>query len=313
MFKRFLIVFGCIFLFANNAQACDSCGCVLSRLGSKICATASDKPFYFDFTVEQQNWNTENSRVAHNLHHNGHHVHNKTHEEFYHFSLGTSPVEKLHLLAEIPYVHRSFTELDNHAILGNKESTEGWGDLKISGLYKVLETESGYVGPMAGVKFPTGSTSEENSVGTLAEMELQPGSGSYDYSVGGGFGWSQGLWSINGNMLYTLKTEGDHDFEFGDVLSSYVFLAYDAGQLCKMAYARIGLDVNFQLEDKQNHLGHEIADSGGALVLMGPAVVLTITDRVALTGNFLLPVYQDMGGVHQELDFVWHAGARIKW
>lgn len=300
-------------LFEGLSHACDSCGAVLSRAGSETGLTNETKRFAMDITVEQRNWDTENSRAIHNLHHDGHHAHNRTHEEYYHVSMTWNAADRLVLHGEIPYIHRSFTEVDDHAILGSKQTSEGWGDLKVTGLYKLWQEGGSYAGPMTGIKFPTGSTGELNSAGTLIESELQPGSGSYDPLIGAGFGWVRERWSVNGNILYTFKTEGDNDFEHGDLFSVYVAMDYDLGKLCSKVSAKTGLDLNIQEEDRQVSGGVEIADSGGTTILLGPSLTVQLYERVQFFGNILFPVYQNLGGIHQEVDFVWHGGIKINW
>ena len=49
------------------------------------------------------------------------------------------------------------------------------------------------------------------------------------------------------------------------------------------------------------------------MLLLGPIVSLEASDNVSLVGSVLYPVHQDMGGVHQELDFIWTVGSKIRW
>src|SRR5262245_43736401 len=116
--------------FAIAAAACDSCGCTLARCS--LDRHAAEKRWFFDFPLEEHNWNTRTAREAHNLHHQGIHVHNRTHEEFYHFSLGWLPAEEWTLIAELPYVVRHSIEINDHARLGQKEKSEGVGDLRLT-------------------------------------------------------------------------------------------------------------------------------------------------------------------------------------
>ncbi len=308
-FIFFIILFlGCF--AAGTAFACDSCACTLARSGFD--PGDLKKPFFFDFTFEQQKWEKQDALAAHELHHLGHHVHNKTHEEFYYFAFGANPSESWTLLFELPYVVRSSIQVDAHRRVGQHEVSEGLGDLKATATYRFLKNENGFLGAIGGVKFPTGETRELNPVGVRFEPELQPGSGSYDYIAGLAFQGPLGSGQFHGNVLYTFRTEGDQEFRFGDAFSAYLIL--DAPVLArKKRELRLGADVNLQIEDKQREEGIEIADSGGTTLLIGPSANACLAPNLSIFGNILFPVYQDLGGVHQELDFVWNAGCKLTW
>jgi hypothetical protein len=313
MFRKPFVYGLFIFVFVFHpcaAKACESCAASLAR------STGENRPgtdrFFADFTFEMLNWDADDSRGVHNLHHEGHHVHNKTHEEFYHFALGFDPVEAVTLLAELPYVVRTSTEVDNHARLGRRERSEGVGDLRLTGTWRFLREGKSFLGAVAGVKLPTGPTDEENSGGDLFEMELQPGSGSTDAIGGAAFRAERGPWALHGNALYTAKTEGDRDFEFGDHFAVYVVLDALLTPENAPLGVRVGADLNFQVEGKETDDGVKIASSGGTTVLLGPALTLE-TGGVRAFGNLLFPVHQNLGGVHQEIDFAVNAGVRAAW
>lgn len=118
---------------------------------------------------------------------------------------------------------------------------------------------------------------------------------------------------FRGNAIYIIKMEGDQDFEFGDLFSTSLFLDYIVNPGSNTFEIKVGLDLNFQHEEKQVDHGEEVADSGGTTLFLGPAVTIKANDNVSVFGNILFPVHQNLGGVHQELDFVWNTGAKITW
>lgn len=313
MLKRsFLFLF--LFFAAVPAFACDSCLCTV--LGRRDAVEKDDKgrvPVYFEYLLEQQNWNTMTAAEAHTLHHQGHHVHNKTHEEYHHLQAGFEPHERVTILADMPYVVRESIEIHGHRRLGQQQVSEGWGDLHLVGVWRAVQNETGFVGPTAGVKFPTGGTKELNPDGERYEPELQPGSGSYDLPVGGVFRASHGAVTFSGNAIYIFKTEGDQDYEFGDVLTASLVTDLCLNPSHADFRTSVGLDINFQHEEKHKEAGVASPDSGGDVLLAGPALTIKVNENSLLYGTFLFPVAQNMGGVHQELDHVWTAGARIKW
>jgi hypothetical protein len=309
----FLLFLFSLFVFdPKPAGACESC--VIPNLGRRTGFEKETlaKPWFFDFTFEQQNWDERPALEAHELHEEGHHIHNKTHEEFYHFTLGANPSEKVTFFAEIPYVVRGLTEVEDHDRVGEKEVSEGIGDLNCFLTYRFLRQGENYLGAVGGVKFPTGETKELNSQKVRFEPELQPGTGSYDYPFGAVYQLRVNSFVFRGNAVYVIKTQGDQDFEWGDLFSTSLFIDYiiHSGN---NAETKIGLDLNFQHEGKQSHHGSKINDSGGTTLFLGPALTIKAGDHVWIFVNFLFPVHQNLGGVHQELDFVWSAGAKVNW
>lgn len=309
--KRLILPFLFLFLVSNAAQACDSCGCTLARVTRDGKLSGKSSPVFSDFTFEQQVWHQRDIALAHSLHHQGHDSHDKLREEFYHFALGANPWERVSLLAELPYVVRHFLEVDNHQILGQRQRSEGFGDLSLTGIYKLLKQEDNFIGPVAGLKFPTGSTAGRNEAGNKLEPELQPGSGSFDPILGSAFEYRAGRFGVHGNALYTLRTRGGQHFKFGNLFSTYLYVDYLLNSKSKYFQTRAGLDTTLQNEQRQRDRTGPVADSGGTTWLMGPEISVQGNRHVSIFGNFLLPVYQNLGGVHQTLRFVWNAGVKI--
>ncbi len=306
--RRFFLIWAVGMCFWGGAWACEACA--IPRIGKHAEAPAADaRPAaHFDFTFEQQNWDEIPAPDAHELHEQGHHVHDKTHEEFYHFSFGFDPAPRWSVTAEIPYVVRGSIEIHDDERLGEIEESQGIGDMLFLGTYRVLENADGHLGIVAGVKIPTGSTEKENSAGELFEPELQPGTGSTDVPFGLVWRLAAGGWEARGNAVYVVKSEGDQDFEYGDLFSTSVFADYPVRPA-----VRAGFDFNYQHEGKQREEGVKTLDSGGDTILLGPMVSVEAGSGVSLTASVLFPVFQDLGGVHQELDFSWQAGGRVAW
>lgn len=313
--SRLVSVISVMFVSTANlcAAACDSCGCSLSRVGTEHQESLRDGRWFVDFAFEQVHWDKIPAETAHELHEQGHHIHDRTHEEFYFFGAGRHAAKRLTVFLQIPYVVRQSLQIHDHETLGAVEKSEGWGDLKLSGIYRLIRKEENFAGLVAGVKFPTGETDEKNAMGELFEPELQPGSGSFDASAGATFRYDAGRASLRGNALYVFKTEGDLDFEFGDLFTSYLFVEYWVNPESKSLRLKPGVDLNLQVEDRQQQDGREIEDSGGTSVLVGPALNGELNDRFTFFANVLFPVHQDLGGFHQEIDWFWNLSLRFYW
>ncbi len=310
----FLLAVLGVFLHAGVSQACESC--TISRLGKDdalVSTKEQGRKLYFEYLFEQKNWDRMDPHDAHELHHDGHDVHDRTTEDFHHFRIGGLITEDLHLFAALPYVIRRSLEVDSHAILGSKQKAEGMGDLNVIGDYRFWKKGPQGVSAVLGLKFPTGSTEEKNSAGTPFEPEMQPGTGSVDYLVGGIYELNKGRSSLVGNWSYVLKTEGDHDFEAGDVFTTSLYYNYLLNPDSRNFKTRVGVDMVFQTEQKQKMDGEKVDDSGGDTILTGPSFKIDTGKHLSFLGNILFPAYQDLGGVHQQLDYEWTLGGQVKW
>jgi len=316
-FGRFYLLILLLILmlgFVGKAAACGTC--TIPRLGkdeSTVRTESHDKKWYFEYLFEQKNWDKMDARDAHQLHHQGHHFHDKTTEDYHHLSLGRYVTEDFKVFAEIPYVIRRSLEIDNHSILGSQQKSKGFGDLNLIGNYRFWKDDKQSLSFVGGVKFPTGETKEENSVGTRFEPELQPGSGSYDYVAGGIFKINNQRVSWTGNMTYVFTTEGAQNFEYGDIFTASLFGDYLINPDSARFKARTGIDMIYQNERRQKDAGVKVMDSGGEAILAGPVIKVTAHDGFNLLGSLLHPVYQNLGGVHQELDFEWMLGGELRW
>ena len=73
------------------------------------------------------------------------------------------------------------------------------------------------------------------------------------------------------------------------------------------------MHTNLQYEQKHKDHGEKVEDSGGTTILMGPAASVQIFPHSVAFAAVQLPVYQDLGGVHQELDFSATGGIKLDW
>jgi hypothetical protein len=316
--KSFLFVVGIFFLtiivFPQETFACESCTIPnLGRNRGAVTTESKDKKWFFKYLFEQQEWEKLDIQAAHELHEDGRDIHVKTTQDFHHFSLGNHVTENLTVFTEIPYVIRRSKEIEDATILGSNQKSEGWGDLFLFGDYAFFKENNKSASFVGGVKFPTGSTNRLNSVGDKFELELQPGTGSVDYVTGGVYKQQMNRVELLANMVYVFKTEGARDFKFGDLFSTSLFVDYLINPDSKMFNTKVGIDANLQYEQKQKDNGSKVSDSGGTTILLGPALTIGATRDIAIFSSVMFPVYQNLGGVHQELDYTWTLGAKLNW
>jgi len=310
-----------LLLSARPVLACDSCGCSLARISSEGKLSQGERPLFFDFTFEQQVWHKRDPQLARELGEEGHDTHDKTTEEFYHFGVGTNFLGRFSIFAEMPYVVRhdlnveELDEDDPEAVdhLGERRTSQGFGDLSVTGIYKLFKAGNNFIGPLAGIKLPTGVTGNRDQQGEKFEMEMQPGSGSIDPSLGGAFGYQTGQIAIHGNTIYTFRTRGAQGFRYGNLFSTYVYADYLLNPNSRYFQGKIGIDASLQNEQKQRDREGRVGDSGGTTLLLGPEFSIRGNNHISIFGNVLFPVIQDLGGVHQHLRFVWNTGVKISF
>ena len=140
---------------------------------------------------------------------------------------------------------------------------------------------------------------------------MQPGSGSFDTILGSAFQYQLFPISIHGNVLYTIRTRGGQNFRNGNLFSAYIYADYLVNPANKYFQTKIGLDTTLQNEVHQRDHGERVKDSGGTTLLFGPEFSVQGNRHISIFGNFLFPVFQKLGGVHQHLQYVWNAGVKI--
>lgn len=310
-------VFGFIlcFIFLNAGlgpvYACEVC--TIPRLGKNTdTRRGTNRRWSAEYLLEYQNWHEKEAGEAHQLHHQGHHFHDKTDEYIHHINLTGLLSEDWTLQVDIPYVFRRSIEIDTHSILGTRQNSEGLGDVHVTGLYRFWKDERASARFIGGVKFPSGQTHEKNSAGIRFEPELQPGTGSFDFLLGGAYQKESGAFVTTANLIYVFKTEGAQGYEFGDLVTTSLLCEYRR-PVMKEGLLKLGVDANIQYEQRHKSGGDTVKDGGGFTFLLGPAVMLEFSPLAAVFTTVHLPVIQDLGGVHQQLDYMFNAGARFSW
>lgn len=299
---RFLFILSLVSLvlfWAGPSRSCETCAIVY--LGKKEKQSEHKKHFLSAKVLyENQDWEEIPASTAHQLHDQGHHIHDKQDEQIVHTILMAQLNDRVSVEVNIPYVTKHFIEIESHAHLGKNQTSNGLGDITVIGDFNLLQEPEKLFGLLAGIKTPSGKTDERTSFGSLIEPELQPGSGSVDYIAGLRGSLHPGTADFSAGAVYIYRTEGEQAFRFGNVLSVSLYAGrnFDLKEKLKL---KAGVMVNNQLEQKQNNANGDVKDSGGYTMLIGPQVGLAY-DRVSLDVAFFAPAVQHLGGVHQELD-----------
>ncbi len=194
----------------------------------------------------------------------------------------------------------------------------GWGDLSLLGRYSLTgdNTKHQYA-LLAGVKIPTGSTSEKLGDGERAEVEHQPGSSSWDPLLG--LAYSNQLnsqWSFSSNVLYQLTSEGKRDTEIGDsLLYNAAFILDPADHSHHGGAPTDHVDQNWQYVVELNGEWRgetevddvEDANTGGNVIFASAGLRWSY----GLWGIHLsvaTPILEDLNGVQSEPDWRMSTG-----
>ena len=309
IFFSFAVVMFCISGFSSRAFSCEICGCSLSRPEQQN----NDQRIFLEYVFEQQNWHERDVNYAFLLGQNGHDTHDKTTEDFHHYLAGGRLSDRVLLTVEIPYIVRRALNVEDPAALGDHMRSQGWGDLQVTGEIDFLKDTRRSLGALTGVKFPTGSTEEKNTDGSLFEPEMQPGSGSYDYLWGAVYHQDWERLSVSSNAVYTFKTTGAADFRFGNSFLTNAVVSYAVNPGSRWGVIKPGAQLNYLHEARQVDHGQKVGDSGGDSLSLGPVVNVHVGKNSTVFTSLLSPVYQDVGGIHQKQDYAWTVGAKIGW
>lgn len=197
----------------------------------------------------------------------------------------------------IPLLYRDFDQFHNYR--GSNESESGIGDMSALLSYapvQIREAEQTLIWTvLAGVKAPTGDTGDLHrsgveevhghkfvgkhhpAFGGTDGSALSLGSGSWDTVLGTALFARQGRSFLRGSIQYALRTEGDFNYRFADVL------AFDIGP-GYFLYADHGLSGGVRFTLSGEYKGRDVFEGGKVNasqmrdLYVGPEVVV-IMDR----------------------------------
>jgi hypothetical protein len=240
---------------------------------------------------------------------NGHDVHSARWALEYALGGSYGITDRLNVSIGIPYstVHDFRAgEVDDSVVPPTAEVAEagsisGLGDIILLGKY-ALTTDQIETAILAGVKLPTGSTSEKLDDGERLEPDHQPGSGSWDALFGFSAGTQVDQWTFAASALFRITTEGRYDFKPGDSLRVGARAELQVAGLGTFprVYVSAELAMSFTAKDQED--GERNDDSGGSILSIGPGVRVRVDEHVAVGGSILFPVYQGLYGLqHKEV------------
>ncbi len=326
MFRK-AVLLSIVFSLFQPARvfACDACACTFNARNQDLGREASGPMVTTPtantfgkghasagFVFEHMRYNKIPAGDAHELHHDDREVHGKDHEEFYTFSLGYGVLDNLDIFISASVVSKTSIEIDSHARLGKKEAATGFGDLSIIGKYRFWQ-QGVDMALLLGVKAPTGYASDTKENGAKFEIEQQPGSGSWDLTTGLAMSRSFAKHaSVASTFRYTTRGEGGQEHKRGDNFHYDLGLSYALKPLGEHPNLSFVLELRNEWA-RRDHSRHDdrVLDSGGITILLSPGLAADITENLAVFWSLPMPIYQDLGGEHEELAYSTIAGLSL--
>ena len=264
------------------------------------------------------------------------------------FGLMYAPSDKVTLMGMLPYTE---TEMD-HLIFGMAAPlialndgqrafttrSSGWGDLKLSALVNLFQSENRRAHYTIGFSAPTGAIGEQGIIPgpggrILRQMPapMQLGSGTWDLLAGLTYLVQEESWSWGAQISGKARlNENDHNYRLGNELQSTAWLAKkinaNLSLSSKIKYKKTGslhgqqsgIMLNPPFAPSRMTVPTALASNyGGDRVDLGFGLNYAFTEgslsgnRIALELEF--PIYQDLNGYQLETDRILTAGWQLAW
>jgi hypothetical protein len=224
--------------------------------------------------------------------------------------------DDLDLSVRIPWIARNNIRAgeieDNEPEAHGHGDSEGIGDLVVLGNYRIFARGDLELALQGGLKMPTGRTHVSDRGGRL-ETEFQPGSGSWDFLIGGALSRTFTHIGVHANLLYNATTEGAQNYEFGDALFynlAFVFSPtkdHDHGaHQHRTIVDELNWDLMLELNGEKRWRGdvHGVNDvnSGGNIVYVSPGIRVSL-QRFSAFFSAGYPLLDDSNGRQSDVDF----------
>ncbi|MCB1562303.1 MAG: transporter [Alphaproteobacteria bacterium] len=223
--------------------------------------------------------------------------------------------------------HTTFAGGAGTSVLGTfSTQSEGWGDVKLGGLFGLYDDGVNRVHLNAGISLPTGSIKESATVlapnGMTPRLRMpyamQPGTGTYDFLPGVTYNGHSGAWGWGAQYRAEIRLEDENDegYAWGDKHALSVWGSYEwaswistSARLSGTAQGDIdGIDPQIvapvQTADPDNYGGRALDLMLGVNLLGTKGEVKG--QRLAVEAG--LPLYRDLNGPQMETDWTLTLG-----
>src|SRR5436190_17380029 len=333
MMRRFLVL--ALVIFPLVARACDLCGCYTPQLNSMPKEEMSPSGFYAAVAEQFTHFGTVQFDADEVANPSGQRLDSSITQ----FVIGYDINERLALQFNTPLIYRDFRRPEGFAIDEGTES--GLGDVSLLAKAVVWHFTSSALREfnvegknpiaiehepdcraslvaLAGIKFPTGDSSRLKEEFHEVEIpgapesgihghDLTLGTGSYDGIFGGQASLRYQNWFFQGDVQFTLRGEGLHQYDFANDIS------WGAGPGYYFIWRRdtiLGLQfvASGEHKDVDRFQGRPAEDTGITSLFLGPRVIAAfgrISGEIAVdlpvsidnTALQVVPDYRIRGGI----------------
>jgi hypothetical protein len=282
-----------------------------------------DLGYEFEYVPQDRPWVYGEKGYARQI--RGHHDEVYSISRVHRLKAAATATDRLILELTFPYVSRSHQHVHRHqgADLVDAWNISGIGDIALLGrwlIWKPDQDTGPYVSVLTGVKAPTGRAHLTNDANEEAEAPVQPGTGSWDFSLGASwlmkptapalFGEARPMpWFVS--STYRWNGRSYQRYQIGDVYQ------LNAGAIYPVA-SWLGLQGQANLrvnrEDSKGETGEEVAKTGGTYVFLSPGLQAQWNDWT-LSALVQVPVYQRVQRIQLAAPYSLVAGVtrRFSW
>ncbi len=288
-----------IFIIVQIASACDFCNCYLGLNPHYKKNSIGLRYQYMSYSgSHMEQWQMQKLDYAEDDFLELRTV-TELHAQYY-------PVQKLQLLATIPYIYNSERNtvgyIHHHGNDGNSSVVninQGIGDPYLLAHYQVfnkvpMDTSLyGYSQRLmagGGIKFPVGQWKIADGVADNERIHL-PGSGSWDFIASVVYLGKLGRLGLNMNLSYMFTTENRQSFSYGNRSNGNVVLYFQSKLKQVSVLPSTGIYYEQAISDLAN--GYELQNTGGRILYAHSGLDLYYR-RISLSGTIQIPFSQTL-------------------
>ena len=287
--KKILAIFCIINACADGLYACDICGCGVGNSYIGILPDFSKKIFGFRYRY--------NTLLTH-IGADGTATYLTSTETYRTMELwgGWNIGQKFRIMSSVPY------NLDKRSNQGITNIKSGFGDISVSGFYKLINNrrtvltnkllvQSLLIG--AGIKLPTGKYKpQDKSNDTQSANLFQLGTGSTDFTINAMYDMRLQDAVVNISASYKINTINKYEYSYGNKgnLSAQAYYKFRIRQKVMIA-PNAGILYEKAKKDVDNKFPVDIS---GGNVLLGTFGIETSFKKFSIGGNWQTPFSQKL-------------------
>lgn len=310
--KNVLLIVLIFFFTKNIFGSCGSSSCPL-HINNSLSKGLLSLSLSYEYINQNQIYVGSSKAFVGAIHE--HHDEVSTLNQITAFSVGYGINDFLKVYLSVPIIKRKHTHIHNHhgeQLLQNWNYS-GLGDATLTGSFSIMDQFENDFGLEfnAGIKLPTGITDMANQAGDLAEVTIQPGTGSTDLILGASVsknimslptlaGSSYSAFPLLLNVNYKINGKGTLDYQFGNELLVHLSTAYRFFEKISLLFQVNG---RFQGHADVGITGEPEGNTGGEWLFASPGLKFHLSDYISLYGYIQLPVYQNVNGIQQAAPF----------